>query len=649
MLPVPPRLKFHGNTHAAKQFKRFALSQLEILKKQMSFQGLKQGVRRVSPFEGVLIECVSKFGLHVVNVFVAVVAQEAYIKGYISLEKSEVIICDIISVSPIPWIVVGYDRKQLVYIDTNHLGFSPIFMSPWEEPTYTKLGGDEGSHAQVQSSVQIKYPPDANEVISTLSIICVGDLSSYTIITVSRSNAVTFTDCDPIGKRDDDLDSPYELVTHTFGVHAGYDVYKFALKISGKATASLSQDCNTLYIQNETSLKTFELSSDVSPTWVEIKSFPTGSSEFVSNDPHYIDRQGLAYSFTALDSLAVSDEIPVPTPACPSYIIYNIWCSALAADCKQYPDGTNNYGPVDLFNSGTFKLKYICMDANSGDIILTSYEALGLSIENNDLIPINSISEYTQPLYRETLNSYYKWDETTGIFMCATSGQLYPFYVLPTNSTQSSFYIYNNNGTLNSSNAPSILSWHSGTHFISILGSYGFKGNNYSYELEVINRTIFGFDDIIGLSEESGEFSATWNGTDWGIGADTKHLHTKSGGALNVRHNIINKSQVVVGTYDGPYQGFPIHTPPPIITIEKGKILYPFEIDDAEGLRSFVMADYSKTISDSPLVTIGLYYKNLVSNEKLWRIEMNNVDITSEVLDSSAFTEEQLSYIGFLF
>jgi hypothetical protein len=71
MLPVPPRLKFHGNTHAAKQFKRLALSQLEILKKQMSFQGLKQGVRRVSPFEGVFIECVSKFGLHVVNVFVS--------------------------------------------------------------------------------------------------------------------------------------------------------------------------------------------------------------------------------------------------------------------------------------------------------------------------------------------------------------------------------------------------------------------------------------------------------------------------------------------------------------------------------------------------------------------------------------------------
>jgi hypothetical protein len=81
MLPVPPRLKFHGNTHAAKQFKRFALSQLEILKKQMSFQGLKQGVRRVSPFEGVLIECVSKFGLHVVNVFIAPVHGKVSLGG----------------------------------------------------------------------------------------------------------------------------------------------------------------------------------------------------------------------------------------------------------------------------------------------------------------------------------------------------------------------------------------------------------------------------------------------------------------------------------------------------------------------------------------------------------------------------------------
>jgi len=88
MLPVPTRLKFHGNTHAAKQFKRFALSQLEILKKQMSFQGLKQGVRRVSPFEGVLIECVSKFGLHVVNVFVAPISYGVSNKGY-ELQKYE--------------------------------------------------------------------------------------------------------------------------------------------------------------------------------------------------------------------------------------------------------------------------------------------------------------------------------------------------------------------------------------------------------------------------------------------------------------------------------------------------------------------------------------------------------------------------------
>jgi len=89
MLPVPPRLKFHGNVHAAKQFKRFALSQLEILKKQMSFQGLKQGVRRVSPFEGVLIECVSKFGLHVVNVLVASFGKFDKIKNVVSYNKCD--------------------------------------------------------------------------------------------------------------------------------------------------------------------------------------------------------------------------------------------------------------------------------------------------------------------------------------------------------------------------------------------------------------------------------------------------------------------------------------------------------------------------------------------------------------------------------
>jgi len=70
MLPIPTRLQFFGNTHAAKEFKRFALTQLEILKRQMSFQGLKQGVRRITPFPGVLIECTSKFGNTEIKVYV---------------------------------------------------------------------------------------------------------------------------------------------------------------------------------------------------------------------------------------------------------------------------------------------------------------------------------------------------------------------------------------------------------------------------------------------------------------------------------------------------------------------------------------------------------------------------------------------------
>lgn len=53
---------FNGDISACKEFIKPARAQLEILERQMAYQNLNEGRRVVSPFEGVTIECISRFG-----------------------------------------------------------------------------------------------------------------------------------------------------------------------------------------------------------------------------------------------------------------------------------------------------------------------------------------------------------------------------------------------------------------------------------------------------------------------------------------------------------------------------------------------------------------------------------------------------------
>jgi hypothetical protein len=69
---IPPtKINLGGNKGASQQFIKFATAQLAILERQMSFQKLNEGRRVVSPFNGVMVECTSKFGRKEVNVYVA--------------------------------------------------------------------------------------------------------------------------------------------------------------------------------------------------------------------------------------------------------------------------------------------------------------------------------------------------------------------------------------------------------------------------------------------------------------------------------------------------------------------------------------------------------------------------------------------------
>jgi hypothetical protein len=69
---IPPtKINLGGNKGQSQQFIKFATAQLTILERQMSFQKLNEGRRIVSPFNGVLVECTSRFGRKEVSIYVA--------------------------------------------------------------------------------------------------------------------------------------------------------------------------------------------------------------------------------------------------------------------------------------------------------------------------------------------------------------------------------------------------------------------------------------------------------------------------------------------------------------------------------------------------------------------------------------------------
>jgi len=60
---IPPiKIVFSGDIPSCYAYKKFAANQLAILEKLMSFQGLNEGRRIISPYPGVEIECISRFG-----------------------------------------------------------------------------------------------------------------------------------------------------------------------------------------------------------------------------------------------------------------------------------------------------------------------------------------------------------------------------------------------------------------------------------------------------------------------------------------------------------------------------------------------------------------------------------------------------------
>lgn len=132
-MPLIPNIKFtpSGNKSAAQGFKKFAFTQLGILKRQMSYQNLNEGRRVVSPFLGVHVECLSKFGHDEVRVFVSTFDQPLY-QDRVSVEAKRLKLEDIIEeIKGLNFFV------RIKHSDMDVLPYSPPSSSNYDQITYS--------------------------------------------------------------------------------------------------------------------------------------------------------------------------------------------------------------------------------------------------------------------------------------------------------------------------------------------------------------------------------------------------------------------------------------------------------------------------------------------------------------------------------
>jgi len=68
MITVPPKIIYSGDTAQCEAYRRFALVQLDMLKRQMSFNDLKQLTRTIPTGNGGFITCKSFFGIDTIDI-----------------------------------------------------------------------------------------------------------------------------------------------------------------------------------------------------------------------------------------------------------------------------------------------------------------------------------------------------------------------------------------------------------------------------------------------------------------------------------------------------------------------------------------------------------------------------------------------------
>jgi len=103
---TPIKITFSGDVWHGRSYIKFACAQLAILEQQMMFQKLNEGKKIVSPINGIVIECLSKFGHHEVKIYVESIINKNNAE-IISINSTEIISVLMPEFPIIPLIAIG--------------------------------------------------------------------------------------------------------------------------------------------------------------------------------------------------------------------------------------------------------------------------------------------------------------------------------------------------------------------------------------------------------------------------------------------------------------------------------------------------------------------------------------------------------------
>jgi len=629
---IPPtKIVFSGNRSACQEHIKFALNQLAILEKQMSFQSLNEGVRRISPYQGVYVECLSSFSKHEVRIQVD---QQRQIKEINSYEEKKKEFKDFLYDVPLVAGVLEYFQLFNLSFNANNI---PVLSDVWTDPELkrTASGGNY---------FQIKYSKDISSHggKSSLAITRIGNelnsqIDTYVRAVLSWKKSIDndiVADDDPIISFEKLIKLPPSLDKDTV-YSSSLDNILFKLSqvelwCTGSATASFNTTKDKLYIfiinykyfDNITNIRRITINY-VNNNWkvasdynedVPISEYPLSV---------YIDPDGIVYGRKLLSS-----DYTTLVP-CDTYVT-----------STSDPTGYNpaDFNPVEYSEGDSYDYYTCTMDDETLSYNGSDIGSLGVIILDNDLSSVTTYGshEWYIYLYGESTSYYHSYDaygefHQNIIYIMRTSGCMAEGFDYPVSKSINT-EIYPQPGSLD-------LTLERMENSITILNivTSSISQNFTAYSPPQISS----FGHILGLVDET-------DGHEYRFDYFTGTLiYTAGFSAVNQAEyrNMFN----VVGEY-------PLGTPV-TVKILNPEITYPLEIDNAVPIRSF----HSVDTSVDPILDIrGVYYTDKSDDDTdKWKITINDYEIQDEVFlntfDSDGeiikrITDEKtLNYLGFLF
>lgn len=631
----PIRIVFSGNHSACQEHIKFATKQLAILEQQMSFQGLNEGVRRVSPYAGVFVECISSFSLHEVRI---AVDQEQNVRAGVG-GRDEKEKCQTAWTDNIPLVASVRDdlniekfklfNLQVSFAENPDVKFSNVW---WPD-----IDGDSSKTKRTYSGdtyIQVKHGPKntTHGFDSSLEIIDVKEfpykphlygrhkIESYVraVLTYKKRPEPTCDKQEPVVDYSKLIEDPPSILKNKiYSSSMNNDLIiaqQVELWCDGFAAASFNETKDQLFI----AIRSYD---DIDVSEVKIRRIVADYLDqdgwvVSSDESHYenevnfhygihVDSEGRIYGW----SEEVETDGPSPQDPCNELNEHGdetvIHVSGLEEQFYTFPSA----GPVS----------YTKADEGAFGTVVSDGEFASVSVTRS------------QAYWRTTTGHYYH-----DTYDVNTSGiQVYKYHhsigcVSYEGIDVSKHYPYVPNRTYRSGDGVEDKVW-------------GYIDTEWLYDGYLIR----------GLPARGGHTIASWTIPDYENGSYT---YTSEGTTQFYRGTMYSSG----GSEESgkiKYQGYDLQETYDSTVVPREDIIHsPVYIENASPVRSFHCVDNSV---DPVIEMIGVYYKNMTTEEKKWIITINGTEVQDEVfmyneetedgLVSRIESEKNFSYLGLIF